>query len=649
MTNIRMLTGVLFAALLASLPASVRAAEPAEPDRAELRKGIRAYADYLALPPAKRAAAAAPSFKHPPLSKADAERWRAALWAAWVEHLRDDRDDDLKKLGDPLKTGRGAVRATLPDDAGGTERLTMRYFLRTFGKKPDGGWPLYINLHSGGNNNKLNDRCWAATKSQYPIKTGLYVAPRSVKDTAESWYEPNNYALLGRLVAEAVALWGVDPDRVYLMGYSMGGWGVFHLGPAVPDRWAAVAATAGAGFVGATGRAHPDNLRNTPMMIQIGDRDLAFRRYPLSKAFAAELRKRHEADPGGYVLKYKEHAGKGHQVNDRDTPAWLARFSRDPLPKKIVWQQSIPTPGSSIGDVRRVMTQRPTYALHFRRRSYWLRNDSPGPFQRVVAGRDGNTFHLAETRYLERITILLDDRLADLDRPVVVRAGDKVLAETKLERTVDAMIRTLVPRGDPRLVFCAALTFEPPDLAARLDGRELKTCAEYLERADHRLALGRRAEAIADLEAALNRDPAQGPGRIFPTLVRLAQLQRDARKLLDAYARWAAAAPDDVQVQYACARWQLTGAGDKDLRNTDAALKHALRAAELTQRKNSAVLHLLAATQFAGGQVEEAAATEKLAVSRLPKNAGAAANAYKRALEQYEAALKAKREKEKPQ
>ena len=69
---------------------------------------------------------------------------------------------------------------------------------------------------------------------------------------------------------------------------------------------AAVAASAGAGFVGATGRCHPDNLRNTPMMIQIGTRDLAYRRYPLSKAFAQALQDLHAKDPDGYDVEILE-------------------------------------------------------------------------------------------------------------------------------------------------------------------------------------------------------------------------------------------------------------------------------------------------------------------------------------------------------
>jgi pimeloyl-ACP methyl ester carboxylesterase len=624
--------------VIAACSSASTAAEVPVQDRAKLRAMIAAHAEYIALPPDERAKRRPPSVDLPPLSKRDAARWRAALWDAWTEHVRETQDADLREFGDPLTSGRGAVRARLHETPGQTSTCTMRYFLRRFGKKPKSGWPLYINLHSGGNDKKTNDRCWALTRAQYPIRTGLYVCPRSVKDTAESWYEPNNYPLLTRLLAEAFARWGVDPDRVYLMGYSMGGWGVFHLGPSMPDAWAAVASSAGAGFVGPTGRAAPDNLRNTPMMIQIGTKDIAFRRYPLSRDFARALKALRKKDPEGYALKYKPHKGQGHRINDRDTPGWLARFRRSPLPDKVVWQQIVPTPGSSIAQVRALMARNFSYALHYRRRSYWLRNDDPGPFQRVVARRDRNTFHLEETRYVDRITFLLDDRMADLDRPVVVLAGGRELAKTTVRRTVDAIIRTLVPRGDPKLVFSAELTVQPPDLAARFETEKPSAAADWIDRARYRMARGRLAEAIADLEAALKAEPQRGPSQLFPLLLQLARRRRDAAAALRIYRNWADAQPESARVRAAFAA-QLLRSSDEKQRDPAAALVQARKAAELTKHQDAGVLHLLALALAVNGQITQAVETEQKAIARLPRNAHPAIRAaYNAALKKYEAA-----------
>jgi hypothetical protein len=423
------------------------------------------------------------------------------------------------------------------------------------------------------------------------------------------------------------------------MGYSMGGWGSCHLAPAIPDYWAAAASSAGAGFVGATGRSPPDNLRNTPMMIQIGEKDHAFRRFRLSRDFARALQALHKKDPDGYTVKYREHKGKGHRINDRDTPGWLSRFSRNPLPTKVVWQQNTPTPGNSIAEVTEIMEARLAYARHFTRRSYWLRNDAPGPFQRVVATRDGNTIRLSETKYLKRITLLLDDRLVDLDRPVTVRANGAVLVSQMVPRTVGTLISTLVPRGDRELTFCAELTVEVPDMAASLKGRTLTTFTQLWERAQYHWAYGRLAEAVGDLDAALKVKPSQGPSKVFPALLRLARKREDPRAELEVFRRWAEAAPKNERLLRSYAARCLT-VKPEELRSPETALVYARKAIALHKKPTFGLLHLMATAYFQGGRLKEAVETQRKAIEALPQRASSAAKARLEAqLKRYEEEL----------
>ena len=66
--------------------------------------------------------------------------------------------------------------------------------------------------------------------------------------------------LFTRLIEDLVVLEDVNPDRVYIMGYSAGGDGVYQLGPRMADSWAAAAMMGG----------HPNgvsifSLRNVPL------------------------------------------------------------------------------------------------------------------------------------------------------------------------------------------------------------------------------------------------------------------------------------------------------------------------------------------------------------------------------------------------
>ena len=64
--------------------------------------------------------------------------------------------------------------------------------------------------------------------------------------------------------------YAIDPQRIYLMGHSMGGGGTLYLGMKYPERWAALAALAPAIY------SNPDALaaiRTTPIMVVQGDQD----------------------------------------------------------------------------------------------------------------------------------------------------------------------------------------------------------------------------------------------------------------------------------------------------------------------------------------------------------------------------------------
>jgi predicted esterase len=65
--------------------------------------------------------------------------------------------------------------------------------------------------------------------------------------------------------------YNVDPNRIYLMGHSLGGGGSLHMGEKYADKWAAVAALAPAAF-GFTWTAE-SKLKNVPLLIAQGEAD----------------------------------------------------------------------------------------------------------------------------------------------------------------------------------------------------------------------------------------------------------------------------------------------------------------------------------------------------------------------------------------
>lgn len=141
-----------------------------------------------------------------------------------------------------------------------------------------------------------------------------------------------------------IALEHVNPDRVYLLGYSAGGDGVYQLAPRLADRWAAAAMLAG----------HPNgvsllSLRNVPFALQVGANDSAYNRNKVAQEYGDQLAKLRKDDPGGYEHFVKIYPGKGHWMDREDKAAlpWMAGFTRNPVPGRVVWKQTgVPHPCS---------------------------------------------------------------------------------------------------------------------------------------------------------------------------------------------------------------------------------------------------------------------------------------------------------------
>ena len=69
--------------------------------------------------------------------------------------------------------------------------------------------------------------------------------------------------------------------------------------------------------------------------------------------------------------------------------------------------------------------------------------------------RDGQVIDITSAEKVSKLSVRLDDRMLDLDRPVEVKHAGKTLFAGVAPRTVAVMVKTLVGRGDPALVFDA--------------------------------------------------------------------------------------------------------------------------------------------------------------------------------------------------
>lgn len=317
---------------------------------------------------------------------------------------------------------------------------TMKFDFKRFGETPKDGRSLYISLHGGGGApSRVNDRQWENQKRLYELEEGIYVAPRAPTDTWDLWHQAHLDPMLDRLIENMVALEHVNWNRVYVMGYSAGGDGVFQLAPRMADRWAAAAMMAGH-----PNETSPLGLRNVPFALQVGGQDAAYQRNEQAARWKTELARLHAADPEGYEHFVKIYPDKAHWMDREDAVAipWMAKHTRDATPKKLVWKQDDVTHD----------------------RFYWLGVDESNrkPRSLIQAKIENQTVHLSSPD-VKQVTVRLDDRLVDLDQSVTIVCEGIELHRGTLARTIGTLSKTPTGRSDPNLCFPCELTVSLPE------------------------------------------------------------------------------------------------------------------------------------------------------------------------------------------
>lgn len=128
-------------------------------------------------------------------------------------------------------------------------------------------WPLILYLHGGmGRGDDLSLLDWyplpklLAQNDSYPFMAVIPQCP-----AGEMWTDTE---LLKALLDDIVAKYKVDDDRIYLMGYSMGGTGAWYMAYKYPDVFAAVAPMSGN-----TNPWWASRLKNIPIWAFHGQKD----------------------------------------------------------------------------------------------------------------------------------------------------------------------------------------------------------------------------------------------------------------------------------------------------------------------------------------------------------------------------------------
>lgn len=350
----------------------------------------------------------------------------------------------------------------------GEHVMPFHLIRREIGGVPENGRPLFICTHGGGQSaNASGPHAWGVNTQEWHTQSsfaavlyepeGLYFVPRMADDRMGRWRHAHHQDQFELAIRHGILFWGVDPNRVYKLGISQGGFASAILGMFMPDLFAGINPMAGGVGLGNP----PENLRNLPCFTGVGEQDTMFKRAPNAIATHERLEELHAQDPSGYIHHLDLQPGRGHGIDYRPGAPWIAQHTRNPHPDTVIWTSKVQD-GRRRGSVYwleldgddlqgtialTAKIDRANNSVALTAQQLATQNAQGDPTQ--IGEQDAEATPLAGAT----VSVLLNDALLDLDRPVTVTCNGEEVFTGSVERDGNTLLETLVRRGDWNYAF----------------------------------------------------------------------------------------------------------------------------------------------------------------------------------------------------
>lgn len=398
----------------------------------------------------------------PPAGKVDVgnlSAWREKVWKAWQSANSLWNEPSLPSIDSITHSPCG--RWELPDSL--EPHATMPFYFGCKGKRPENGYPLFLYLHGSG----PKDVEWSnglAFARQFADAPSLYFVPQIPNEGIwYRWYQRGKQFAWERLFRQAMLCKDVDPDRLYVLGISEGGYGAQRIASFYADYLAAAGPMAGGEPLK---NAPAENLMNTPFSLRTGAGDKMFHRDRLTGYTKSALDSLELIYAGKYVHSVELIPGCGHHIDYTQTTPWLSRFTRNPWPKRFIWEDYEMDSLHRRGFHNILVKERPDKALRTRYELNITGNEVNVSVSNIryetietdsVYGIDLKFERTYEEAGAGSFTIFLDEHLVDLENPVRVTANGRTVFDGMLGLDVKNMLRAVSAFYDPRRMYPAAV------------------------------------------------------------------------------------------------------------------------------------------------------------------------------------------------
>ncbi|MDE6535620.1 MAG: hypothetical protein K2K82_06375 [Muribaculaceae bacterium] len=363
--------------------------------------------------------------------------------------------------------------AQLDDARGGSwvipdsleQEAVMDFFFGVKGQAKS--YPLYIYLHGSG----PRDYEWATglkLAQAFDDAPSAYFIPRIPREGEYfRWYQKGKQWAWERLLRAALASDFIDPERIYLIGISEGGYGSQRLASFYADYLAGAGPMAGGEPLK---NAPPENLGNIAFILRTGANDTGFYRNLLTSYTAAALDSLAAENPDRYLHRIELIPDAGHGIDYRPTPQWLRQFNRQKSPRRLTWEdyEMDGRRRNAFGNLK--IIERPEEGEGERTR-YDLEIDNENNVNLTISTvtytcteRDPHWgIELKFDKKLRpatggQVKIYLDENMVDFSHPVRLTVNGREQFNGLLTPSESTLRESAADFGDPTRLFPAALT-----------------------------------------------------------------------------------------------------------------------------------------------------------------------------------------------
>jgi pimeloyl-ACP methyl ester carboxylesterase len=366
-----------------------------------------------------------------PLKPRDVSRWaRTVLSEARKSGPR------FRPVAEALKDGaagsdlRGSPVAVVETPAGPMRVAVLKDSQGSRGR----GTVIYLHGGGGSSGARDNEITWGWGVSRTAMltcaSTRLLTRCLAKDDSAvNAWVLPHEVQSVGTVLDAYLRSADADPDRIYLVGHSMGGYGAWVFASIEPDRYGAIVNVAGA-----THTATYENFCNVDFATFVGLKD---HRSAKAKEGMDALKALGDKEPGYYRAHWAAYPDKDHDIGAsqyKDIDAYLRPLKRQAYPRRVVWHP----------------------VVDWKKRFYNLGMAQPIPRKTAIRAEMGEDNMVTVTSSgADALTVYLNDRLVDFEKDVVVMWNERRVFAGRLGPGLDVILETLADRCDSGMFYTA--------------------------------------------------------------------------------------------------------------------------------------------------------------------------------------------------